>query len=311
MPIRVTPTAVPTLLRDEVDWSGLAMRWVGWDGSEWDLTALDSGVQLVGEVRGLNMPPIQRQTSTSAAVAGSRWRGARVAERESFWTLGVYSGDGSQAWLDYDSAFWSTMHPERPGTWFVTQPNGTTRWLACRYGDDGNAGWDRNPSTLGWQVYGITLANEQPQWVGEKITRGWTDEAAQPFFGGNIGGGFGPPFFISSGSTLASATMPNPGDVDAYPTWQLGGATTSVTVGVGDATITYAAPIAPGDTITIDTRPDQRTVVDQNGVDRTANLASSVAFAPIPAGSAVQLSLAMTGSGTVSATIEPRYYRAW
>lgn len=311
MPLLVTPSTPPRPFGPAVDWSGATSTWTGWDGTEWALSDPASGVLLVGDVRGMAMPKLERYVSVSPARAGSRRRGTRIAEREVFWTLGVYSGDGSQAWLDYDRAFWSTMHPDQPGVWSVTQPDGTTRRLACAFLDDGDASFDRNPSTLGWQVYGVTLIAEWPYWAGDPITRSWSDTASQPFFGGNSGGGFGPPFYISAGNTISSARMPNPGDVDAYPVWTISGPTTSVTVGVGDATITYAASIASGASITIDTHPDKRTVVDQSGVDRIGNLSSSVAFAPIPAGSSVDLSLAMTGTGSVSASIEPQFFRAW
>lgn len=312
MPIKVAPGPILHDLAGGVDWSGLSMLWTGWDGSQWELSDLSSGVQLKAGARGLGSPDGDRYTSMSPAQAGSRNRGRRTLEREVFWPLRVYSGAGSQAWLDYDAAFWATMHPDRPGVWSVTQPNGITRSLVCRFVSDGSQTFDVDPSLIGWQNYGVTLVAERPFWVGEKIVRSWSDEASQPFFGGTGGGGVGPPFYISAGNTISSARMPNPGDVDVYPVWSIGGSTTSVTVGVGDSTITYAAPIAGGDTITIDTDPARRTVVDQNGVDRSGNLQTgSQPFAPIPAGAGVPLSLSMVGTGTVTATIEPRYFRAW
>ncbi len=63
-------------------WAGLQVTWTGWDGSVWELSSSDSPVWLTPEgTRGLSMPPVDRYTSEAPAVAGSRWRGYRVAGR--------------------------------------------------------------------------------------------------------------------------------------------------------------------------------------------------------------------------------------
>lgn len=309
MPILSAPTR--TLDRPAVtDWSGLAaMTWTGWDGTEWDLLGENGGVFLTRDgVRGLHMPRVDRYTNVSPALAGSRWRGSRTLEREVFWPLFIYSDSGSQGWVKYDRAFWRTMHPDKPGTWSVTSAFGETRTLQCRFADDGDMEMTSDPSQRGWDVYPISLIAEQPYWAGPAVTQSWVDGGVVPFFGADGTGG--PPFNISSGNTLSTATMPNPGDVDAYPVWTITGPSTAVSVGVGDKVVEYNAVISPGNTITIDTRPDRLTVVDQDGIDRLSGLGEA-SFAPIPAGEAVSLSLAMTGTGSVSAALQPLYFRAF
>ena len=145
------------------------------------------------------------------------------------------------------------------------------------------------------------------------MTQSWSNEGLAPFLGGTSGSGLGPPFHISRGNTIGSARMLNPGSVDAYPVWTITGPTSSVTVGVGSATITYTAPILAGQSVTIDTNPDRRTVLDQDGISRLANLGPVVSFegGKLPANAETPLSLALTGTGSVSATIVPRYFRAW
>lgn len=287
------------------------MTWAGWDKSEWALCDERSGVYLKPGLRGWGVPGVDRYASTSPALAGSRWRGSRTQEREVFWPLRVFSDAGSQAWLDYDSAFWRTMHPDRPGVWSVTQPNGTTRRLTCRFVDDGSATFDIDPALVGWTDYGVTLVAEQPFWTGDPITASWSNDGLAPFLGGPSGSGRATPFYISRGNTIGSAKMPNPGDVDAYPVWTIKGPASSVTVGVAGSTITYSVAIPTNGSVVIDTRPGSESVVDQDGNDLVGNLSGAVSFAPIPASEAAELSLSLAGTGSVSATIEPCYFRAW
>lgn len=307
--VPAAPPAPPAV----VDWSGLRVVWTGWDGSEWVLSDPSSGVQLGQGVRGFGMPEPVRYTSTSPALAGSRHRGMSYAEREVFLPVGVFCDAGSRAWLDYDAAFWATLHPERVGVLSVTQPAregqsvGEIRTLTARCISDGALSLDRDPSYDGWAAYGITFIAEDPWWYGPSIVRTWTSAVSTPFLGGS---GYGPPFYISPGGTLAGATMPNPGDVKAWPTWTLDGPTTSVTVGLDGHAVSYTATIADGAGIVIDTSPDQRTVLDLAGVDRLSGLVAAD-FRAIQPGAEVALSLAMTGSGTVTASLRPPYLRAW
>jgi hypothetical protein len=82
-----------------------------------------------------------------------------------------------------------------------------------------------------------------------------------------------------------------------------------VTVGVSGQLVSFGQPIAPGQTLEIRTDPtDQRAFLD--GAEVT-HLLSTFDFAPIPAGQAVPLNLAMTGEGEVTASFYPRYLRAW
>ena len=308
MPILASPFQVVAPLDVAASWPGIsAMTWTGWDGSEWDLLG-SNGVALTAGARGMSMPPVDRFTSTSPALAGSRWRGSRTLEREVFWPLFVYNDGGSQAWVEHDRAFWRTMDPTRPGLWSVTHPDGTIRTLVCRFVDDGDGVFDRDPSAAGWAVYGVTLVAEQPYWQGTPVTQTWKTVSPVSFFGAGSGG---PPFTISPGSSLAKASINNPGDVDAYPLYTITGPVDSVSVGYAGNVVQLGA-IADGQTRIVDTRPDRLTVKDQNGVDRWSELGASANFdAPLPPGNPISLSLAMVGAGTVTASIIPLYYRAW
>lgn len=287
------------------------MTWTGWNGTVVPLTDpgpdASTGAMLVNTgLRGLAMPPIQRYTSTSPAIAGSRYLGSSVDERDAHWNLYVYSETGSKEWMEYDRALWRTLDPTRTGTWTVTHPDGETRTLQCRLVDDDNHAFDHDPSAFGWSLYSINLVAEQPFWAGEKITREWGSGGSIPFFNGNSA----PLFYISRGATYDSATLTNPGDVDAYPIWHLKGPFTVGYVGVGTRLIRIPFGLQVGEELVIDTRPDHQSAYTSAGVRRTGDL-SEADFAPIPSGEDVNLNIAIVGNGSISVELTPLYYRAW
>lgn len=315
IPTPPTPPPTPDGTDPGTAWSGLQVVWSGGDGSSWELSSASSPVWLTpGGTRGLSMPPFDRYSSDSPAVAGSRWRGYRTAERPVFWPVFIYGGrPGEAAWRDVDSAFWDSLSPDLPGEWSITQPDGTVRRLRCRYTDDGEQAYDMDPFVTGWAVYGINLVAEDPYWRGSAVTATFDTSASQNFYGGDSGGGFGPPFYISSNTSAATATIDNPGRVPAWPVWTAQGPFSSLSVGVGSRLVTLPLAYTAGKSVTIDTRPDRLTVVDSDGVDRVPDL-GAVDFVPVPAGSAVPVSISVPGSSSatrVTVSLEPQYFRAW
>lgn len=284
----------------------LRMSWTGPDGSVWELSDWTiSGLRLGSDVRGMGMPSSSRFSSVSPAVAGSMFRGSRVLEREVFWPLHVLADPG-QAWVDRDGAFWRTMRPDAAGSWAVTGPDGSTRTLACRWVSTEDA-FSIDPTLMGWAAYGVYLvADEDPFWSGAPVVRTFAPGEPVDF----LDPAGSPPFHISPGNLLTSASIDNPGDVEGFPIWRVDGPVTDVTVGVQGRVIEVPIAVAGGESLTIDTRPTAQTAIRSDGTDVTAQL-GAVDFAPVPPGAVVPLTLSMTGTGSVTATLVPRYYRAF
>ena len=289
-----------------VAWPGLAMQWIGWDGTAWDLATGVSGLGMMPGVRGLHMPPTKHYKDTYPTTAGSRWRGYQIEEREVFWPIQVYSDYGTQEWLNHDKAFWRTMSPAKTGTWLVTQPNGTTRSLTLRFQDDGQTTFDIDPSIVGWANYGITFTAEQPFWTEPEISRTFRPTGSSGFFSA---AGSGSVINITAGSALSGASLYNPGDEPAYPIWEIVGPTSQATITVDGRSINIPFAVPSGSKLVIDTNPEVLSAV-LGGVDRTQDLGSAD-FAQLPVGDVSTMSLNVVGSGYVSVRFTPRYYRAW
>lgn len=300
-------------------WGRSAMTWTGWDGSVWTLTDPASGLFVAKEgVRGLAMPPVQRYTSEPPAIAGSRYRGSRVQERECFWPIILFSDEGSVEWAERDRAFWKTMHPEKIGTWAFIQPDGTTRYLDCRFSDDGEHAFEHDPHFFGWSPYGVTLVAEQPFWRGQRIQRVYGESPEIPFFTSTAG----EIVRISPGSTITGGEINNPGDVDGQMVWTLKGSFDTAVVGITGATIEVPYAQTADRQLVIDTRPDHLTayeyaLTDTNltgaYIDRTDDLGVAD-FGFIPPGESVDLSLNVVNPGVatrVVADLDPLYFRAW
>lgn len=287
-------------------WVGLDMTWTGHDGTVWSLTNPSTGTVMLPGLRGWTMPPINHYKDQYASVDGARWRGMSIGEREVFWPIQIYSNQGSQEWLDWDSAFWRTMDPRETGLWTVIQPNGKRRSLRLRFKSDGTGEFQVDPAIMGWTNYGITLDAEQPLWVGEQVT-------SEPFDASLGSTGFypvsGSVIAISPGNTLSSAAISNPSDVPVWPIWTLTGPFTAASVAIGGQSLTVPFSVADGATLIINTDPTVQTA-KVGSTDRILDL-SSRAFAPVPVGENIPLGISMTGTGSVSLSFTPLYYRAW
>lgn len=266
---------------------------------------------MMAGVRGLTMPPVVHYTTSYASVAGARWRGHTVEARPVFWPIQLFHDAGSQEWVNRDRAFWKTMRPTKVGTWSVVQPSGEKRHLDCRFTDDAEQAFSHDPVMEGWSSYGINLSAEKPFWRSAPIRQEWTAGGAVPFFPPTPGDGF----TISPSATLDTATMRNPGDVDAYPVWEIHGPVTSAQVGVAGRNITVPFAVSDGQTLIIDTDPSAQTATlydagMTNPVDKTMDL-GDVDFAPMPADAVAPASLLVSGGGRIALVLTPLYLRAW
>lgn len=297
-------------------WVGFGLQWTGWNGAAWNLLDPEKGLTVLRDsVVGLHFPPFE--PITSPRLAGRRRRGVRVRERTLEFSLLIWHDRDTDAWLQRDTAFWRSFHPERAGELAVTSPSGDTRTVRAYLESDGGYGYQQDPAKAGWALYPVVLTAEDPFWLGEPITEGWKKTEPRLLFGGGLPSDPGavelaPPLFISSDASLELAEMGNPGDVAAWPLWTIAAAAgADVELTITNAGGLVGAPTVPaGRTVTIDVDPERGTAILDDGTDLSGQV-NPYDPRPIPDGTARPIGFEMIGIADVSATIRPRYFRAF
>lgn len=300
--VLASPGAAPQVPKEA--FSPLMHEWVGCNGNAYDLNDWASGVMLDNRgVEGLHNPKITKFTSRSKSIPGKRLRGWRAEEREVFWPLHIWSDTSSEEWLARFTAFFDTIHPGKEGTWKVTSSRGTRSLRLSGVFDESHA-YTLDPHLEGWGTYGVKLEAVQPYWAGETVTTPWFTVGEQVRF---IPETLAPSFHRSPMSTISGAKITNPGDVPAYPFWDIQGPWESLHAGV-DGRVVNVFPLAEGDVMRLDTDP-RRITATLNGTDVTEELGFQ-RFAPVQPGANVALDVAAVGTGRVRASLTPLYFRA-
>lgn len=282
-------------------WVGATHRWTAWDGSVWNLSDAEAGVFLLNEgLEGLGMPDITNYTHASPVVHGEAWDGWLATGRKVFWTVAVFHDTESVGWVERHRAFWKTMRPGKTGVWSIELPTGEKFSLTLRFKGDGGHSYSNDPVERGWEVYGIELFPEQPFWEATPIVESWGAEVKTPFLGAED---IGPPFHVSPVTTIGTAKVTNPGDVESYIRWTVTGPTSTVTVGIGGENTVIPFPVPDQQKLVIDTDP-RNLIAELNGVD-VMNQLREFNYPALPPGEDIALSLAMEGNGSVEARFTP------
>ncbi|WNO25766.1 minor tail protein [Gordonia phage Goib] len=269
--------------------------WTGPDRNRvWDLESGDSGVVLDGGIAGQHFPDFSQVTATPARKAGRTYRATRYNARSVL--LRVLVGDPvwakriryGSAWRDLDSEWNDALHEELPGRLcFIT--NHGYRWLDCRVDSASDPESKTEPGKVGMVRYEYQLGSDDAFYSG----------FAQPYS------------VLGQGRT--SGLVHNLGQYRAFPVVEFRGPG-RFTYGMGDRK-TVLPELFSGETLTIDTDPDVLTVVDQAGRNRRPELPRNhdLSF-EVPAGESVDMWASVvngTPGSKVTATISPKYRRAW
>lgn len=150
-----------------------------------------------------------------------------------------------------------------PGTLTVDLPDGTHRSIQAFY----NGGLDGEESVMDdlllyQQVFPqLEFLALDPYWMGDTVGDNWKVEDTSAFFGTM-------PVPLVATQSLGSVTIDVPGDADAYPIWTITGpGAPTLTNNTTGRSLAFdgGSPIASGRVVTIDTREDRLTVVDDLG----------------------------------------------
>lgn len=289
--------------------------WYAPDGDVWPLTDTSSNMFTQSEgVTGLGAAGITITTDPRPR-GGVRVRHVQPNERVITWSLYVRGDTHTEfiaLWRAVTSAFTSTSRLG-PGTLEIARPDGTTRQVQAYYQD----GMD--PS--GKQGYGITsdfcvisLLCEDPYWRDAAPVR--VHRAAA------VGADFQSPYpSVSSSQVLGSTTLVNPGDVEAWPSWEVTGPASSFTatlLATAEAfTLDPSAPavahgnLLAGQYVTVDTDPPRVRYMDGSNWTGALSWPGAALWAVPPGVSAATFALGGSSAGSaVDLSFYPRYESA-
>lgn len=120
-------------------------------------------------------------------------------------------------------------------------------------------------------------------------------------------------FNLMSSSTVDSATVANPGDIDAWPKYTITGPVSEFSATISGGMVSATTEVIAGAVLVIDTDPTvQRATLTVDGVDTTVTRdLVGVDWRPVPSGGSVSLDVTLIGTGSLVVSFMPRFFRAW
>ncbi|MEU6704721.1 phage tail domain-containing protein [Streptomyces wuyuanensis] len=281
------------------------------DSNRWPAIIMGPGAT------GLDMPAYGLFSDDSPNLDGSIFRSARATAREIM--IPVYlHGIDRQTINALKRKLFQALNPKRGFCVLkFTEGSTRTRQISAYYkgGMEGSESTDASGFT--WAKYGLTFTAMDPWFypsVGQS-TR-W-DFGAGPSFLSTTTALF--PLKITKGvmgGPGESLIISNPGDVEAWPVWELHGPIKSFTLTSPTGEILKASPpaggadlVPTGRVLTIDTRPGKKTVLDDQGVNYWAKLDTNPQFWPVEPGDTQASVSVVTGTGNAAVVLSfhPRY----
>jgi len=260
VPVPPTPSNAPPVI------GNAEAVWIDPTGVEWPLTDRRYGYWMTDGATGLGAPKRLLVTDENP-LGGSTVRTVIPKSRIINLPLYVYGlthNDFLANWRGLIDAFDMTCDPGvGPGIFRITRPGGTARQVRAYYQDgfDGTNGRGQI-----WDAAAISLLVESPFWESPtplSIERKHTSDTSTFF---------SPFIHVSSGRTLGSTNLTNPGEIEAWPVWTIAGPATSVTAtrhnpDGTDSAFTLTGAVDLGETVTVITDPtDQPQIIGPDGL---------------------------------------------
>jgi len=287
------------------------------EGEEIPLTGLRSNAWpamiLQPGATGLDLPPFAVHMDESPNLDGSMVRGARASARQVLLPIFIYGID-RRTLRQFKAKLANALNPKLGYSvlTFIEQ-DGELRRLKCYYVGGMEGSETVGASGFNWTSYGIQLTAADPYFYGEtESAANWSFGTDQPFLSNPF-----LPLTLSAGTpSNGTLTIENPGDIEAWPVWEITGPLKRFAFTGPDGT-SWGIPDQPGGvdalpvgrTLTVDCRPGFKTVTDETGKIYFPLLSPNPSLWSVPAGTSTAQAdlLAGSGSATVKMTLHPRY----
>lgn len=278
------------------------MHWIEPDGTSHNLTSGDGITALRGRI-GAYMPPVAFVEDVVPLQAGSRLREVRTLPRVVDVPLIVRGSSESDLRSRIRQILGWFLPSAGDGRLRVTAADGVQRDLTCRYAG-GLELSEGSETGSWWQKMVISLRAFDPYWLAANATTETyllgTPATFFPFF----------PLVLTNSTIYATATVTNPGDVDAWPVWTITGPGSSLALRntTNDTELSLSTVLSAGDVVVIDTRPGAKTV-KRGSSNLFGDLSSTSELWPLTAGvNALQLEMSgATSASRVQLSYTPRY----
>ncbi|QDQ97986.1 hypothetical protein [Tomitella fengzijianii] len=256
----------------------------------WHLSTGAQGVVHADGWGDIDTPPTKNVWWQSAGRPGAKWLGAVVSPRE--FDLPIHIADTDRAdWPTVYARLMQDIDHEHPARLHIVTPAGYTM-LDVRLGDGGiSHEYVHDPALEGIETFAVPLVAEQPYYTGIEDTHTWTP-----------------------GRT--PRPVRNRGDRPAWPVYIVKGpGMPQLPDGNGHNTVTLPAALEEGQVARVNTDPDERRVVVNDG-EKLWPLVGPQRFRhPVPAGGMLKLgNLRMHGAtdaSSITAIITPRWRTPW
>ncbi|MFI2909461.1 phage tail domain-containing protein [Streptomyces sp. PDY-4] len=263
------------------------------------------------------MPPYALFSDDSPNLDGSIFRSARASSREIMIPVFLFGIDRRTV-NQLKRQLFQALNPARGYCVLTfTEGDGRSRKLSCYYKGGMEGAEDSSTAGFTWAKYGLTFTAMDPWFYSDRDeSKRWDFGAGDPFLS-PVTSFF--PVKISSGVLGGDGqglAINNPGDIEAWPVWELRGPIKSFSLTSPYGESIAAAPpsdgsdlVASGRRLIIDTRPGRKTVKDSTGTNYWDRLSSNPQFWSIdPGESSADISV-VTGSGKAAVTLSfsPRY----
>lgn len=283
-------------------------EWIDADGAS--LTISGPGITTYAvemPASGRYMPKIRTQSDGVPGQPGGRWRRSDHDVRDFVLPLAVAgTSEANLRALLRDLMY--RMDPTRgQGRIRVTSPAGDQREITCLYAA-GLEGDEKEESTgLQFQSFPLAMTAYDPYWYDVSPTsETFTTSAVAVFF----------PIFplrLTASQLVVDDSVTNAGDVDAWPVWTITGPGSSIKLtNLTTSQSIYFPSLTLGndETITVDTRPNIKSVLLGDGTNMYPYLdSSSFLWALRRGGNAIRLE--MTGADYTSTSLTISFYQRW
>lgn len=206
--------------RDEwQSWDLIKFFMIGVDGSRWNFGAPDSPVRLNRPPTGLNGAPMAHDYQPLTGLDGAVYRGTQ--DEQIPIGLQVWVADArSQAWARRSHSDWRKAFGRGKDTvriYAITKESGYW-WIDARVQSVSEVNWfDQQPGLVGESGELVTLITDRSYFSSFEV-EAVTDKPVS----------YGPNY------KTWELELPNPGDQDLWPKFEISGGFSSVTIGIGN-----------------------------------------------------------------------------